>query len=311
MSALAPAPQLADGSRRPPLGRLMGAVFGGEVLAVLVLWIPTMLLGGLRLAPLGGGSSWVWLPWQIDGIWALAGAVAWGYLICLIVAIPVTQAIERRGYGRPAAGWMRISIAVSGYGAMAVGETSFARVVVAVLAGAAMTRLVAFDRDGSVRAWRWRTPLRFQIAAGVALALIALSYSVTHSFVYEGTGLSSGNLTLKVGHSDSFYVATANGRVPVDITGVSFTGTGLDHVVVSSNFSSQPAGESATRPAGEPGPPPYHLGAGKPLWLTATLRMASCGTATISGVRLSYTALGIKTAQTIALPAQTLDCSGS
>jgi hypothetical protein len=281
----------------------MGAVFGGEVLGFVVLWIPTMLLGALRLAPLSGENSWVWLPWQVDGIWAFAAAIAWGYLICLIVAIPVGQAIERRGYGRPAPGWMRISIAVSGYGGMAVGDTGFAHVVVAVLGGAGVIRLVAFDRTGSVRAWRWRAPRGFQIAAGLALALIALSYSVTHSFASEGSGLSRGNLTLKVGHSDSFYVATANGRVPVDITGVSFTGIGLGHVVVSSHLSIQPTGEPAMRP-------PFHVAAGKQLWISATLKMASCGMASVSGVRLSYTVLGIKSAQTIALPAQTLNCSG-
>ena len=140
------------------------------------------------IAPLGGASQWVWLPWRIDGLWALVGAIGWGYVVCSIVACFVGQSIGHRGFERPAAGWLRIAIAISGYGAMAVGRTAAAHIAVAVLAGAVLIRLIAFTRDGSARGWPWPFPPRVRLTVMLLAVAVALSYSALHPFAADGTG---------------------------------------------------------------------------------------------------------------------------
>lgn len=159
MSALAPAPRAFAAWRRPSLFRLLAAVLAGEVVGAVVLWCAAIVLSVLGLAPIGGAQHWFWLPWTVNGVWALAGAIGWGYMVCCLIARLVAERIERRGYGRPAAGWLRVAIAISGYGGMAVGDTGGAHVLAAVVGGAAVIRLVAFNLSGSLRAWRW-TPAR-------------------------------------------------------------------------------------------------------------------------------------------------------
>lgn len=296
MSALARSPRALDGWRRPSLFGLLAAVLGGEVMGAVTLWVISVILAIPGIAPFGGAQRWVWLPWQIDGLWALLGAIGWGYLVCTLVAALVADRVERRGYGRPAAAWLRIAIAISGYGAMAVGRTAATHVFVAIVAGAVVIRLVVFNLDGSPRAWRWVMPRRARVVSAIAAALVALSYSATHAFAGDGDGgtYGSGTIITHLGHTETISVGLSQIRLPVDITGATFTGPGAAHVRVS----------SLSLGMGFPTGPlrlPYRLGAGRSLWIDATVRLTSCGDVTVNSLKLRYTVLGIATSESIPL----------
>lgn len=296
MSALARAPRALDGWRRPSLFGLLAALLGGEVLGAVALWVIAVVLAIPGIVPFGGAQQWLWLPWRIDGPWALFGAVGWGYLVCALVAALVADRVERRGYGRPAAAWLRVAIALSGYGAMAVGRTAAAHVFVAVAGGAVVIRLVAFNLDGSPRAWRWAVPRRARMIGAVAAALFALSYSATHAFAGDGSGGSYGGGTIitHLGHSETISVGLSQIRLPVEITGAAFTGPGAAHVRVSSYTLGTTGAGPALRL-------PHRLGAGNALWIGAKVTLTSCGNVTVNTFRLRYTVLGIATSESIPL----------
>jgi hypothetical protein len=302
MSALSGSQRAFNGWPPPRLFRLLGAVLGGEALAAVTLWISCVVLAIAGAVPLGGAQQWVWLPWQIDGIWALVGAIAWGYLVCTLIGLFVGQGIARRGYAQPAPAWLRISIAISGYGAMAVGHTPAAHIFVAVVAGAVVIRLVAFNLDGSARPWRWSLTRRQRLAAVVVALLLALSYTVTHGFAADGSGgtYPTGKIITGVGHTDQVDVGLSASRLPTQITGVTLTGPGAAHfqvrsIVLTSNGSPD---------AGIPRIPthlPYRVGSGDELWISARVRLSSCGEVSANTLKLRYTILGIATGETIRL----------
>ena len=316
MSATAPVAHLADRGRRPSLFRLIGAVLGGEVLAAVELWVATIVLALLGVAPLGAGD-WIWLPWQVDGAWALLGAIGWGYLVSTLVAATVRRGIERRGYGRPAAGWMRISIAVSGYGAMAIGHTPGAHMAAAVIGGAIVIRLVAFNLDGSVREWRWSAPPRAGLAGATAAVIVAFSYSGLHSLAATGDGgtFSSGVVHAHVGHTTTISVGLSHMLVPIEITDVGFGGPGSAHLSASGliispdpglqmiprKLRSYPGAHRFRGFAWHPTPLPYRVGSGTTVWVTMNVQLRACAEVTVNVLELRYRVLGIGTGETIAL----------
>lgn len=317
MSALAGSPRAVDGGRRPSLFRLLGAVLGGEVLAAVQLWIGTIVLGLIGIAPIGGRGDWVWLPWQLDGIWALIGAIGWGYLVCSLVAAAVSRGIERRGYGRPAAEWMRISIAVSGYGAMAVGRTAGAHIVAAVVAGAIMIRLAAFNLDGSPREWRWALPERHKLAGTVLAVLVAVSYSGLHGFVADGDGgtFPNGTIHARVGHTVTLYVGLSHMLAPVTITGLSLGGTGTRNIsssaliinpnpgvtMIPDSLRSYPGAHHFSGYVWHPTRLPYLVAAGTAEWVSLNVTLTTCARVTVNMLKLHYTVLGIATGQSVPL----------
>lgn len=317
MSVLAPAPRPVDAWRRPSLFRLLAAVLAGEVVGALALWCTAIVFELLRLAPIGGAQQWYWLPWSVDGIWALAGAIGWGYLVCSLIARLVAERIERRGYGRPAAGWLRIAIAISGYGGMAVGHNGGTHVLVAVAGGAVVIRLVAFNLDGSLRAWRWHKTARWQLAAAVGAALLGFSYSALHSFAADGSGGSfgDGSVTTRVGHTEMISAGLIHFRLPVAITSVAFTGPGAQHLrvsglVISPNPGtmlipqrerSYPGAHHWADLVWQPTRLPYRASAGNEIWINENVALSSCGDVTVNSLKLNYTVLGISTSETIPL----------
>jgi hypothetical protein len=301
MSAIGRSPQTVDGWPQPRLLRLLGAVIGGEVLGAVTLWVLSVVLAIAGLTPFGGAQHWVWLPWQIDGVWALVGAIGWGYLVCTLVALLVSDRITRRGYERPAAAWLRISIAISGYGAMAVGHTGAAHVFVAVVSGPLVIRLVAFEPDGSARAWRWTLTRREQVVTMLLAALVGLSYSALHPFAADGSGGSYGPapIVARVAHLEQVAIGLNAIHIPAQITGVTLTGSGAAHfrvhAIVLNNGG--PVGAypvQATRF-------PYRVPAGQEVWITARVRLSSCGDIGVNTLRLRYTILGINTTESIPL----------
>jgi hypothetical protein len=300
----------ADGARRPSLSGLTWSVLGGEVLAAVLLWIAGIVLDILAIAPLGGGNEWVWLPWRIDGAWALVGAIGWGYVVCSLVAVFVGQSIERRGYERPTTAWLIIAIAISGYGAMAVGRTAAAHVVVAVLAGAVVIRLVAFRRDGSARSWRWSISPRLRLEV-MLLALVAgLSYSAFHPFAADGSGGSYSSATVYAHHQqfETADVGLSESRMPVDITSATLTGPGANHVRLSPPVLGRGGVIDST--TSRPSRFPYRLGASQQLWISTQVELTSCGFVKLNALELHYTVLGIATQQTIPLQSPlTMRCS--
>jgi hypothetical protein len=302
MSALSGSPRAFNGWPPPRLFRLLGALLGGEVLAAVMLWITCIVLAIAGAVPLGGAQQWVWLPWQIDGIWALVGALAWGYLVCSLIGMFVGQGIARRGYAQPAAAWLRISIAISGYGAMVVAQTAAARIFVAVVAGAVVIRLVAFNLDGSARPWRWSITQRQRLAAVVVALLVALSYTTTHGFAADGSGgtYPTGAIVTHVGHTDMVDVGLSASRLPAQVTGVTLTGPGAAHfrvhaIVLTGN------GNAVGQIPGIPTHLPYRVGSGNQLWISAQVRLSSCGDISVNTLKLRYTILGIATGETIRL----------
>jgi hypothetical protein len=238
--------------------------------------------------------------------------------VCSLVGRLVRARVERRGYGPPAAGWVRISIGISGYGAMAVGDTPGAHIVVAVVAGALMIRFVAFSFDGSARAWRWSLTPRLQVAAALVALLAALSYSATHGFAADGSGgnYSSAVIVAHVGHAEQVEVGLSLVRAPVEITGVSLTGAGaahfsvssivisrngLDEVVIPRILRNQPGAHQFSGYVWHPTRLPYRVPAGQEIWITALVRLSSCGDVRVNTLKLQYTILGIGTGESIPL----------
>lgn len=321
MSALARPLRSLDDWRRPSLAGLVFAVLAGEVLAALLLWVTGIVLALLALAPIGGGQQWLWLPWRIDGAWALVGAIGWGYLVSAVVALLVADSIERRGLQRPAAGWLRAAVAISGYGAMAVvrggAHPGAARVFVAVVAGAILVRLLAFRTDGSVRPWRWSVSRRLRLLTVLLAALAGVSYSATHAFAADGSGgtYTTSTVIARPGHVETVDVGLSRTNLPANITSATLTGPGIAHVRVSGLVLSRDGDRDPIPPAvrREPGALrfsgyalhptqlPYRVAAGHGVWLGALVTLSSCGQAKLDTLSLHYTVLGVPTEETIAL----------
>lgn len=317
MSALSGSPRTFDGPP-PRLSKLLGAVIGGELLAAVTLWILGIILSILGLAPLGGAQEWVWLPWHIDGVWALIGALGWGYLVCTIVAVLVRDGITRRGYERPQAAWMRISIAISGYGAMAIDSHVDGEIVIAVLAGAVLIRFVAFNRDGSARAWRWHLTGREQVLAMLIAALVGFSYSALHPFAADGNGgtFTDATVTTHVGHTTELEVGLNAVHLTTRFTGVTFTGPGAAHfragAIVLTRDGNPETVVSHWARVHLAGPPyggyvlhptrlPYRVPAGDEAWISTQVKLTSCADISVNTLVLHYRVLGISTSESIPL----------
>jgi hypothetical protein len=217
-----------------------------------------------------------------------------------------------------------IAIAISGYGAMAVGHTAAAHVFAAVVAGAALTRLIAFRKDGSARRWPWAMSSRMRVGAALVALLVALSYSALHPFAADGDGGTyAGGITYApLRLTELVDVGLSESRFPVTINSVTLTGPGVAHVRLWPallNLGSLNASVPAELRHLPGGPRtfdgygsrrlPFHLPASEQLWLTVQVRLISCGDVSLNTLKLRYTVLGIATSQTIPLQSPlTLRC---
>jgi hypothetical protein len=328
MSAIAGLPpRAADGWRRPSFGRLLVAVFAGEFQAALALWVISIPVGGLGFAPVGGQHDWMWLPWQIDGTWALVAAAGWAYLICALVAWFVAGSLERAGVDLPETSWLRVAIAISGYGGMALGTTSGGRVACAVVLGVILIRVLVLQADGTARPWRWPIERRGQVLIALAAALAACSYGATHAFVADGSGGSSGSQAtyVRAGEAQIIDVGLSHLHFGATLESATLTGAGAANVRVSSMVLSLGNPADVSLPSFlrhlpkryrsmytvKPTYFPYSVPAGKDLWLSAVVALRSCGSGTLSTLRLRYAVLGIATTANIPIQQPlTLSCRG-
>jgi hypothetical protein len=300
MSALSGSPRTLEGAP-PRLFKLLGAVLGGEVLAAVTLWVACIILGIAGLAPMAG-AEWAWLPWQIDGAWALVGAVGWGYLVCSLVAALVSNGITRRGYDKPDTTWLRIAIAVSGYGAMAAGHTPGARMALAVIAGAVVIRSVVFTHDGTARRWRWSLTPREQRLTMLVAVLVGFSYSGLHPFAVDGSGgtFASTGVVGHVGRAAEVDVGLSSARLPTQVTGVTLTGSGAAHFRVSAIVVSRDASPYIGYPLLRTRLP-HEVPAGHSMWISAKVTLVSCADISVNTLVLHYRMLGISTSETMPL----------
>lgn len=301
----------------------------GEFQAAVVLWVIGIALTVLALAPLGGQQQWLWLPWRIDGTWALVGAVGWGYLVCALVGWFVAGSIERRGFDRPAAGWLLVSVAISGYGGMALGHSAGGRVFYAVALGAIIVRWLAFTADGSARSWRFSAGRRIRVLVAVAAVLAGLSYAATHAFVDTSGGGSygSGTIAARVGHTETIVVGLSRSLFAARVQSATLTGPGASHLQIGPLVLRRggtppvvtPPSElrripKAYRPSfvSKPTPFPYTVPAGQQLSVSTWVTLRSCGAATLNTLKLRYTtALGIATTASIRMQTPLhLRCAG-
>ncbi len=286
-------------------------VFAGEFQAALVLWAIAFPVAALQLAPLGGAEEWLWLPWRIDGVWAPVGAVGWGYLVCALVAWFVAGSIQRRRFERPAAGWLRVAIAISGYGGMALGKTGGARVFFAVALGTILVRALAFQADGTARTWQWTRSRRVGGLAALVAILAGLSYGMTHAFVADGSGgsYSTQAMNVRVGQTESIDIGLSPIRFGVTIQSATLTGRGAANASIRSIVLHLESPLALTPPSALRGIPkayrsslaltsttfPYQVSAGQQLWISTQVALRSCAAATLDTLRLRYTIFGIPT----------------
>jgi hypothetical protein len=243
-----------------------------------------------------------------------------------VVAWFVGGSVERRGFDRPAAGWLRIAIAISGYGAMALGHTVGARVFYAVVLGAIVVRMLVFVADGSARSWSWSPGRRVQVLAALLAVLVGVSYGVTHAFAADGSGgsYSSQATDVRPGQTETVDVGLSHVRFGAEVHAATLTGPGAENVAVRSMVLHVGNPLELTPPSMLRNIPkafrsslaltstrlPYRVPAGQELWISIRVVLRFCSTATLNTLKLRYSILGIPTAASIPIGTPlTLNCS--
>lgn len=300
-------------------------MFAGGFTAALVLWVVRIGVGFVPAMPVENESS-LWLPWRIDGAWALAGAIGWGYLACRLTGGYVSRSLVRRGFEKPSAEWVVLAVAISGYVGLALGRNLGAQIFYAVAIGAVTLRTLAFGADGHARRWRRRPKRRTEQALVAVALLLAVAYGVTHAFAVSGSGGTFGTppVQMRVGGAQTMDIGLSRMGLPVSIQSVLATGPGSAAVRIRStvlnldNPQELPDGWMLHHlsPAQLRGLPtsstrlPFHVPADRSLWISLRVSLRSCGTATLDTLRLRYTVAGITTSATIPITTPlTLVCS--
>jgi hypothetical protein len=276
----------------PGYPALLWATLGTQLVCGLLLWLTDIGLSIARLAP-GGGAADPFLPWQINGLWALAGAAGWAYLLSRLIARRIVDRLIVRGVTAPGSGWTAVAVAVGGYGALAVGHTTGIRVLLAAVITPLIIAAVAYTPDGRPRPWPVPSGRRTRVAVATAAVLVSLAYSVPHSFSAPGSGGSyaTGVTRLTAGGTVEIDIGLSDHLLPTELTGVTLDQAGVVRSVILS-------GAPGTLPGGRL---PAQLAAGEQ-WLTMHVGI-SCPASptTISHATLHYRVLGISTSQRIAL----------
>ena len=319
MSALADGRARA-GTRPPRYRSLLAATLAAQITTGLVLWAVQLPFALLGMAPSSVAAS-LWLPWRIDGAWSALAVAGYVLVVCAVGGWMVAGRVAHRGIARPAPAWAWLAFGAAGYGAMALGHTGGARLLLAIVLAPLTLRLCAYRGDGSLRAWP--APLESGRRGAVPALLVAvalvLSYSAAHAFWQNGSG-GVASATLRPGRTAVIDVGLHAIALPVRITGVALDGPGTAALgVARAAFTS--AGSPpllGDGPSVLPGPVaralPARLSAGTGAWLAIRIRLLSCPArgARIDAITLSYRVLGITTSQRIPLwSTQAIACRGA
>ena len=280
------------GPARPGYPVLLSATFAAQLECGLALWLTDIGLAIVRMAP-GGSAVNPFLPWQIDGLWALAGAAGWAYLVSRLIARRLVNRIIGRDRTAPSTGWTAVAVAVGGYGALALGHSTAIRLLLAVTVTPLIVGALAYTPDGRPRPWTVPAGRRTRVVVAASALLLAVAYSVPHPFSTPGSGgtYATGVNRLTPGQTVEVDVGLSGHLLPTQLTAVT-----LDQAAVlrTATLSGAPAASRGDRL-------PAYLPAGGP-WLSLHIGL-SCpaSPATISHATLHYRVLGIATSQRIAL----------
>lgn len=299
------------GGARPGFWRTVRWVLGGLVGGSVLLWALCVPLSLLNLVGISSGTGMApYMPWSLDGPWAVAAAIGWGAGVSLLIGDQVCRALVRGTGVRASRWWTALAVAAGGYGGMALGRAGTAQAYWAWWLVSCAVWLVVFSLSGAVRrAPRWLSAVR---ARWVVLALLVLvaPYALTHPFAASGSGGSDSSgsadgtqlYPLRPGRPIEVDFGLSAARLPFTVTSVSLTGRhlGLLHtaaVTLSGDGDPQspfagPGRLHSTRL-------PLHVPAGRSLWISYAMSLARCGGATITGVRVHYRMLGLSLAQTV------------
>jgi hypothetical protein len=184
---------------RPRFWLLVLGTFWGQVLgtlAVLACALPLLLLVEIPLVR--DGFFW---PWTVGDAWSLLANVAWSVVLVVPVAALVRIGVTHRAPA-PALGWIVVAVAAGGYLTYAATENGGGRLVIAILATAALVRGLAYETSGAVRPWPLPLRTRWLVAAVAGALLVGVvPYGLLHPFrALNGGGGPSGSSTDARGH---------------------------------------------------------------------------------------------------------------
>lgn len=301
MSALADG-HARTGSRPPAYLPLALATMPAQIITGLVLWTVQLPLALLGIGPASLGAD-IWLPWGIDGAWSASGLAAYVLIVCLLGGAIVGARVAHRGIARPAPGWAWLAFGASGYGALALGQSGGARLLLAIVLAPLTLRLFAYRADGARRAWPSRPAFG---RGGAALALLAaaalaLSYAATHAFAQNGS-TGSPAAALSPGRTTVIEVGLQGILLPAQVRAVELDGRRVGALrVVRVALAGEAGAASAARPAVRA--LPVDLPARTGSWLAIGIRLRGCPaqSARIAAITLRYRVLGFGTSERIPL----------
>ena len=293
------APAVETPGRRPR--GLWRATLTGQVVGLLVLWVISFAFAFVPLAGLGSNFS-IYLPWRIDGLWALAGAIGWCWLVTALIASVVRYSLWSKEIARPRVAWVQLSVGIAGYGALLLTRSDGGRLAIAVVGAPVLLGVLGYRRDGRVRAWPVRLDRWVAVLGVVALVVLAGSYSVPHAFVLDGgDSISAGGVDhVRLGKAMAINLQT-NGVLPAtDVQGVSIAGRGTAALRIR---SARYALDYPGLPGRRSTPLPFKVPSRRSLWVTLNVALRSCPSTpvVIDRLDLSYRTLGIDTTMSVAL----------
>jgi hypothetical protein len=307
----------AGGGRRPGYWLITRRVLLGQALGTVMLLAFAALLSSTSLITIDMSSLSIYEPWIIDGPWSLLAALGWGLLVVTVVGSLVRAEVTRRTGVRLSRTLTLAAVALGGYAPTLLEETRGARVVLTVLATAALVRALAFAPDGSARVLPSRAePTRRSLAALFLATTVAvvIPFAILHPLLSLGS-IDNGAFSSAANPSDApalanlspgghlgFQTALKPEHFAITITAIQLVGAGgalrTDHryLNVNSPYVGPPFGPPALAL-------PLHVAPAQAFWIDYRLTLTRCTRRPLelSAVRISYRELGLSLEQTVPL----------
>ncbi len=200
----------------------------------------------------------------------------------------------------------QMSVALGGYGPWLLATSPGGHVVLSLLAIPAILRVLAFDRAGQPR----RVPRCFELSLGpftavlVACAVVLIvPFALQHPFTANGYSPQAADGKIvhptKPGRWLTASAGLTGGRFAVAVTGVRLLGPSGGLRVAPGVLSVG----GPTFPFARRAPLPFHVPAGRSLWVSYRLKIRRCEgrPVGVTRIRLSYRELGLSLTQTVRL----------